>query len=91
MVVDPSGVHWRHDNPQHFDEQDRFIVAHTKLDEPPGENFACDMSRWKQDFFPALQRRLPDHSDYTHVEGGTTQRSSFGYISANPTQSARED
>ena len=69
MIVDPSGVHWRHDDPQHIDEQDRFIVARTKLDEPPGENFVCDMSRWEQDFFPALQRRLPDHSDYTHVEG----------------------
>jgi glycine/D-amino acid oxidase-like deaminating enzyme len=69
MIVDPSGVHWRHDDPQRIDEQDQIIVARTKLDEPPGENFACDMSRWEQDFFPPLRRRLPSLSDYTHVEG----------------------
>ena len=69
MIVDPSGVHWRQENTEDTNEQGRIIVACTKLDEPPGENFACDMSRWEQEFFPPVRRRLPQHSAYTHVEG----------------------
>ena len=39
VVVDPGGVHWRHDDPVAPGDPDRIIVARTKLDEPPGENF----------------------------------------------------
>jgi hypothetical protein len=40
MVIDPGGVHWRHDDPCGKAEADRIIVAFTKRDEPVGENFA---------------------------------------------------
>ena len=59
MVVDPSGVHWRHDDTGDRPGPDRLVVARTRLDEPPGENFACDGSRWESDFRPPLQARMP--------------------------------
>src|SRR5262249_19065159 len=46
MVIDPGGLHWRHDDPIAGDAPDRIVLAKTKLDEPYGENFACDTSRW---------------------------------------------
>ncbi len=69
MIVDPSGVHWRQEDPVAPGDPDRIIVACTKLDEPPGENFACDHSRWEREFLPPLRRRLPAHGDYSRVEG----------------------
>ena len=69
MIVDPSGVHWRQEDPVAPGDPDRIIVACTKLDEPPGENFACDHSRWEQEFLPPLRRRLPAHGEYSRVEG----------------------
>lgn len=69
MVIDPGGVHWRHDDPARPDEPDRIIVAFTKWDEPIGENFALATERWKADFLPALVRRLPAFRELTDVEG----------------------
>ena len=43
MVIDPDGVHWRHDDPDHHSTADRIVVARTFSDEPAGENFDCDM------------------------------------------------
>ena len=51
VVVDPGGVHWRHDDPAAPGDPDRIVVARTRLDEPPGENFDCDED--------ALDERLP--------------------------------
>src|SRR5688572_16486552 len=34
MVIDPGGVHWRHDDPVAQGEPDRIIVAFTKWNEP---------------------------------------------------------
>lgn len=68
MVIDPGGVHWRHDedsNPGH----DRIVVARTKLDEPAGPNLACDESRWVNDFRPDLVHRVPAFRDLRLVEG----------------------
>ncbi|MGH7742677.1 MAG: NAD(P)/FAD-dependent oxidoreductase [Candidatus Eiseniibacteriota bacterium] len=59
MVIDPTGVHWRHDDPDHISDLDRIVVARTDTDEPFGENFECDASRWERDFLPALIRRMP--------------------------------
>jgi FAD-dependent oxidoreductase domain-containing protein 1 len=59
MVVDPSGVHWRHEDPDSHCPTDRIIVARTKFDEPPGFNFDCDSSRWRNEFRPPLVRRVP--------------------------------
>lgn len=69
MTIDPGGVHWRHDDPVEPGQRDGIILAKTKLDEPPGENFACDDSRWLGDFYPALVRRVPAFRDVRGVEG----------------------
>lgn len=69
VVVDPTGVHWRHDDPATPDGEDRIVVAKTKLDEPAGENFDCDLSRWESDFRPPLVSRLPALKAAELVEG----------------------
>jgi glycine/D-amino acid oxidase-like deaminating enzyme len=69
MVIDPGGVHWRHDDPVEPGQPDRIIVAFTKWDEPVGENFDASMDRWGAEFLPALVRRLPAFRDLRDVEG----------------------
>lgn len=69
VVIDPTGVHWRHDDPATPDGQDRIVVAKTRLDEPAGENFDCDLSRWEDDFRPPLVRRLPALGAAELIEG----------------------
>ena len=69
VVVDPGGVHWRHDDPVAPGDPDRIIVARTKLDEPPGEHFECDSERWTADFRPPLVARLPAFEAAELVEG----------------------
>jgi glycine/D-amino acid oxidase-like deaminating enzyme len=69
MVIDPGGVHWRHDDALAPGDPDRIILAFTKWDEPAGENLACDDVRWEQEFYPALVRRLPAAVDVTDVHG----------------------
>jgi glycine/D-amino acid oxidase-like deaminating enzyme len=66
MVIDPSGVHWRHDD---TGVPDRIVVARTRPDEPPGENFTCDDSRWLAEYFPPLIRRMPSLTGVTRVDG----------------------
>jgi glycine/D-amino acid oxidase-like deaminating enzyme len=69
MVIDPSGVHWRHDDPIDARDPDRIVVALTKWDEPRGENFDVDSRRWNTEFLPALTRRLPAFAALRDVEG----------------------
>jgi glycine/D-amino acid oxidase-like deaminating enzyme len=69
MVIDPGGVHWRHDDPTPDSAADRIIVALTKWDEPIGENFAAAMTRWDAEFLPALVRRAPAFAELRDVEG----------------------
>jgi FAD-dependent oxidoreductase domain-containing protein 1 len=69
MVIDPGGVHWRHDDALAPGGPDRIILAFTKWDEPAGENFACDDARWENEFYPALTRRLPAAAEVTDVHG----------------------
>ena len=69
VVIDPGGVHWRHDDPVAPGDPDRIVVACTKLDEPPGENFDCDGDRWTTDFRPPLVARLPAFEAAELVEG----------------------
>ena len=69
MVVDPGGVHWRHDDPVEDGQADRIIVALTKWDEAVGENFEPSLERWDAEFLPALVRRLPALRQLSHVEG----------------------
>ena len=69
VVIDPTGVHWRHEDPAGPADPDRIVVARTRLDEAPGENFTCDMRRWDHDFRPPLVTRLPAFGDATLLEG----------------------
>ena len=69
MVIDPGGVHWRHDDAVEAGDSDRIIAAFTKWDEPLGENFAAATARWDEEFLPALVRRLPAFRGLTNVEG----------------------
>ena len=69
VVIDPTGVHWRHDDPVTGSEPDRLVVACTRPDEPAGENFECDLSRWETDFRPPLVRRVPGLAPLTLIEG----------------------
>jgi FAD-dependent oxidoreductase domain-containing protein 1 len=69
MVIDPGGVHWRHDDGVADGDPDRIIVALTRWDEPLGENFEPAPERWEREFFPALVRRLPAFRDLTDVDG----------------------
>jgi len=69
MVIDPGGVHWRHDDALVPGDPDRIILAFTKWDEPAGENLACDDVRWETEFYPALVRRLPAAVAVSDVHG----------------------
>jgi FAD-dependent oxidoreductase domain-containing protein 1 len=69
MVIDPGGVHWRHEDPVTPADPDRIIVAFTKWSEPVGENFEPDQRRWKTEFFPALVRRVPAFRELSKPEG----------------------
>jgi FAD-dependent oxidoreductase domain-containing protein 1 len=69
MVIDPGGVHWRHEDPVDEGDADRIIAAFTKWDEPVGENFEPDHARWGNEFFPALARRVPAFRDLHDVQG----------------------
>ena len=69
VVVDPTGVHWRHEDPDGPDDSDRIVGARTKPDEVPGENFACDMSRFGPDFRDPMVKRVPALADVQLLEG----------------------
>jgi FAD-dependent oxidoreductase domain-containing protein 1 len=69
MVIDPGGVHWRHDDPVAPGDPDRITLAFTKWNEPPGERFECDAARWEHEFYPALVRRAPALADVADVHG----------------------
>ena len=69
MVIDPGGVHWRHDDPVAPGEPDRIILAFTNWDEPAGERFDCDDARWEHEFYPAMVRRLPALAEVSDVHG----------------------
>ena len=57
MVIDPTGVHWRHDDPDHVSDLDRIVVARTYHDEPFGENFECEANAGAR--LPAAARASP--------------------------------
>lgn len=63
MLVDPTGVHFRHETPEVV------RVAWASRDEPPGENLTCDDARWARDFLPPLVRRMPVFRDLVLLEG----------------------
>jgi len=69
MVIDPSGVHWRHDDPLSAGDPDCIVVACTKWDDVPGERFEPDDARWTRDFLPPLLRRMPGFGQLTDVHG----------------------
>ena len=69
MLIDPSGVHWRHDDARSPGGADGIVVARTNADEPAGENLTTDMSRWDRDYAPDLVRRMPSFRDLRPIEG----------------------
>jgi glycine/D-amino acid oxidase-like deaminating enzyme len=69
MLIDPGGVHWRHDDAVKEGGPDQIILAFTNWQEQPGENFEPDESRWKRDFYPAMVNRVPALRDVRDVEG----------------------
>jgi glycine/D-amino acid oxidase-like deaminating enzyme len=69
MVIDPSGLHWRHDDAMVPDGADRIVLAKTKHDETRGENFTCDAARWPGEFSSHLARRMPAFAGLTPIEG----------------------
>jgi sarcosine oxidase subunit beta len=69
MVVDPGGVHWRHDDAVAEADDDRIIVAFTRWDEPAGETLDPALERWASEFAPALERRIPALRALRDVEG----------------------
>jgi len=69
MVIDPGGVHWRHQDPAAPQDPDRIIAAFTNWNESVGENFQADQGRWDAEFFPALVRRVPAFRDLREPEG----------------------
>jgi sarcosine oxidase subunit beta len=69
MLIDPGGVHWRHDDPVAPDARDGIILAFTNWSEEPGENFEPDAARWARDFYPAMVRRLPALKAVSNVTG----------------------
>ena len=69
MLIDPGGVHWRHDDATEAGGEDKIILAFTNWGEQPGENFAPDADRWKKDIYPAMVHRVPALHDVTDVHG----------------------
>jgi glycine/D-amino acid oxidase-like deaminating enzyme len=69
MLIDPGGVHWRHDDPMEPGTRDGIILAFTNWAEEPGENFESDAARWARDFYPAMVRRLPALKAVSNVTG----------------------
>lgn len=69
MLIDPDGVHWRHDDATEPGGADQIILAFTNWKEQPGENLAPDHERWARDFYPAMVNRVPALRDVTGVHG----------------------
>jgi glycine/D-amino acid oxidase-like deaminating enzyme len=59
MTVDPTGVHWRHEDDDREAPRDTIIVARTRADEPAGFGVEPDLGLWERDFRPPLVRRAP--------------------------------
>lgn len=59
MTVDPTGVHWRHEDDDREAARDTIIVARTRADEPPGFGMEPDLDLWTRVFRPPLVRRAP--------------------------------
>jgi glycine/D-amino acid oxidase-like deaminating enzyme len=69
MLIDPGGVHWRHDDPMEPGDADRIVAAFTNWREHEGENLDADQSRWAREFHPAMTRRVPSLAGVTDVHG----------------------
>jgi glycine/D-amino acid oxidase-like deaminating enzyme len=69
MIIDPGGVHWRHDDPIGAGDRDGIIAAFTNWNEAAGERFESDDARWEAEFYPAMVRRLPALKHVSDVRG----------------------
>lgn len=69
MLIDPGGVHWRHDDATEPGGADKIILAFTNWNEQTGENLAADEERWARDFYPAMVNRAPELRNVSDVQG----------------------
>lgn len=69
MLIDPGGVHWRHDDPVEPGQEDRIVAAFTNWREREGENLEADEARWAREFHPAMSRRVPALAEVRDVHG----------------------
>jgi len=69
MLIDPGGVHWRHDDPVEPGQDDRIVAAFTNWREREGESLEADESRWAREFHPAMTRRVPALAEVKDVHG----------------------
>jgi len=69
LLIDPDGVHWRHDDATEAGGADKIILAFTNWNETPGDNLVADHDRWARDFYPAMVNRVPGLRNVTGVEG----------------------
>ena len=59
MVVNPDGLHWRHDDPVGAGDADRIVVGRAEAGAAESESLAADPARWTSELHPLLARRLP--------------------------------
>lgn len=69
MLIDPGGVHWRHDDPVEPGQDDGIVAAFTNWRDREGENLEADESRWAREFHPAMTRRMPALAGVKDVHG----------------------
>ncbi len=67
VVTTPSGLHWRYEAPLEPSLPAHIVCGWTQRDEPAGERFDVDDSRWKESFAPTLRLYLPSYEDARHV------------------------
>ncbi len=78
MMVDPTGVHWRHDDPLERPDGERVIVAGSVHDEPFGANFSVDFGLWHGQWRAIVEHRLPQ------LRGAELVHASAGHYEVTP-------
>ena len=69
MVIDPGGVHWRHDDPRHARRAPIASSSRSRSGTSRRRELRAGWTRWDAEFLPALVRRLPAFSALSDVEG----------------------
>ena len=59
MVIDPDGMHWRHDDPVAPGDPDRIVVGRADPGAGDSDSLDADPARWMREVQPILARRMP--------------------------------